>query len=82
MYPGSALVSKFPLAAKAIETAGLMWAPEIGWKIIIAVKTANPNVRLMANGGQFIATDPQPSKTIKNVPPNSAKYRFHIFGTK
>ena len=30
MYPGSALVSRSPFATNAIETAGFMWAPEIG----------------------------------------------------
>ena len=30
MYPGNAFVSKSPLAANAIETAGFMCAPDIG----------------------------------------------------
>ena len=54
-----------------------MWAPEIGWKIMIAVNTERPKVILIASGLQFKATEPQPSSTIRKVPLNSAKYRFH-----
>ena len=73
MYPGRASVSRSPFAANAIETAGFMCAPEIGWKIIIAVNTANPNVMLMAKWLHPKATAPQPSNTIKNVPLNSER---------
>lgn len=54
-----------------------MCAPEIGWKIIIAVNTDRPKVILIAKGLQSRAMDPQPIRTIKKVPPNSAKYLFH-----
>jgi len=30
IYPGNAFLSRSPFAANAIETAGLIWAPEIG----------------------------------------------------
>ena len=73
MYPGSASVSKSPFAANAIETAGLMCAPEIGWKIIIAMNTDIPNVMLIAKWLHPKATDPHPNSTNKNVPLNSER---------
>jgi hypothetical protein len=72
-YPGNAFCSRSPFAANAIDTAGLIWAPEIGWKIIIAVNTAKPKVTLIAIGLQPIATDPHPNRTIRKVPQNSAR---------
>ena len=36
-----------------------------------------PKVMLIASGLQPKATDPQPRRTIKKVPLNSAKYLFH-----
>lgn len=78
MYGITAFLSKSPCIQKAIVTAELMWAPEIGAKIRIARVTANPKAIEIRSEESVNAIEPQPIPTMRAVPRNSASALFHM----
>jgi hypothetical protein len=72
------LFERLPLLQKAIDTAGLIWAPEYRPRDNITRPTLRPNAREISRDERSIATLPQPMKTIAKVPTNSTAPRLHI----
>ena len=80
-YPGTIDQEKLPIAASAIVSAGLKWAPDEDPKINAGTSTASPHANVICTApAPFIpdlsrftfATTPSPSKIKSIVPINSA----------
>ena len=70
-YAGNSLFSSSPVRLKAIETAGLMWAPLYLREAMITRQTAPPKANEIIGPPNSCLIAIQPMNTMKNVPTNS-----------